>query len=168
MLIIRFNRSGRANSAFFRIVVTESSKPPKSGFIKVLGWYNPHTKDSSVNKEEILRYLDNGAQVSNSLAKLLGEKKITHKLIKFIPNAQGKKKGEEKEVKPKSQVETADKTIETTTSEITEENKTEETPMEETAAGTSKSAEVPTEDVRKESAAPSSEAEEKPKSEEKN
>ena len=107
MLVIRFNRSGRANSAFFRIVVTESSKPAKSGFIKILGWYNPHSKDSSINKEEILRYMDNGAQVSNSMAKFLTANKISHKLIKFIPDAPGKKKSEPKEPKPKAAEEAA-------------------------------------------------------------
>jgi small subunit ribosomal protein S16 len=142
MLVIRFNRSGRANSAFFRIVVTESSKPAKSGFIKILGWYNPHSKDSSINKEEILRYMDNGAQVSNSMAKFLTANKISHKLIKFVPDAPGKKKSEPKETKPKSEEpkekeEAAEEATEEVTDEATpetaEEVKAEEAPEAEAA-----------------------------------
>jgi small subunit ribosomal protein S16 len=85
MLAIRFLRSGRRNAPFFRIVLTESSKPPKSGFIKVLGWYNPKTKDSSLKREEILDWLNKGAKPSNSLSKLLEQNKISHKLVKFVP-----------------------------------------------------------------------------------
>ncbi len=97
MLAIRLHRAGRRNSSFFRIVLTEKSKPAKSGFKKILGWYNPHTKESSFKKEEILMHVQNGAQVSNSLAKILIENKITHKNIKFNPDAPGKtkKKGAE-------------------------------------------------------------------------
>lgn len=97
MLAIRLHRAGRRNSSFFRIVLTEKSKPAKSGFKKILGWYNPHSKESSFKKEEILMYVQNGAQVSNSLAKILTENKITHKNIKFTPDAPGKtkKKGAE-------------------------------------------------------------------------
>jgi ribosomal protein S16 len=92
MLAIRLHRAGRRNSSFFRIVLTEKSKPAKSGFKKVLGWYNPHTKESSFKKEEILSHVQNGAQVSNSLAKILTENKITHKNIRFVPDAPGKTK----------------------------------------------------------------------------
>jgi ribosomal protein S16 len=73
-------------------VLTEKSKPAKSGFKKVLGWYNPHTKESSFKKEEILLHVQNGAQVSNSLAKILIGNKITHKNIKFIPDSPRKTK----------------------------------------------------------------------------
>jgi len=101
MLEIRFLRSGRRNAPFFRIVLTESSKPPKSGFIKILGWYNPKTKDSSLKKEEILEWLNKGAKPSNSLSKLLEQNKVSHKLIKFVPaKPKAKKVKEEKKPKP--------------------------------------------------------------------
>ena len=102
MLTLRFLRSGRKNQAFFRIVLTEKSKPSDSGFIKALGWYNPHTKEVSLEKEEILEWLNKGAKPSNSLAKLLLDNKIKHKQIVFVKNAKAepKKKSEKKE-KPK-------------------------------------------------------------------
>ncbi|MFH1855385.1 MAG: 30S ribosomal protein S16 [bacterium] len=102
MLVIRYQRQGRKNSAFFRIVLTESSKPTKSGFLKILGWYNPHTKESSLKKEEILDWLNKGAQASNSVSKLLEMNKIDHKNASFVPDAPKAKK--EKEVKSKAPV----------------------------------------------------------------
>lgn len=107
MLSIRYLRVGRRNSAFFRVVLTEKSKPANSGFQKVLGWYNPHTKEASLNKEEILKYIDNGAVPSNSVAKLLIDNKITHKNIQFVKDAPGKtkKKQLDKPATPKAQTE---------------------------------------------------------------
>jgi len=95
MLAIRFLRSGRTNQAFFRVVLTQKSNPPKSKFIKVFGWYNPKTKESSLNKEEILEWVGKGAKPSNSLAKLLIANKITHKNIVYIPDAPGQKKAKD-------------------------------------------------------------------------
>lgn len=101
MLSIRYLRAGRRNQAFFRIVLTEKSKPSKSGFKKILGWYNPHTKETSLQKEEILSWVEKGAQPSNSVAKLLIENKITHKNIKFEKDAPKKAKKVEEKVEEK-------------------------------------------------------------------
>lgn len=106
MLSLRFARAGRRNAAFFRIVLTDHSKPSKSGFIKVLGWYDPKTKKSSVNKEEVLSWVKLGAMPSNSLAKFLESQKISHKNIKFTPDA------------PKKPKEKGDKTEKTVKTEI--------------------------------------------------
>ncbi len=96
MLTIRLARGGRRNRAFFRIVLTENSKPSDSGFIKVLGWYDPHSKKISLQKEEILQWVKVGAKPSNSLSKLLKQNKVTHKNIKFVPDAKGAPKTKEK------------------------------------------------------------------------
>lgn len=107
MLTLRFLRTGRRNRAFFRIVLTEKSKPAKSGFNKILGWYDPKTKKSSFEKEEILKLVKNGAIASNSLAKLLKEQKVTHKNIKFVPDTpkKAKVKGEKEVKKPEEKIE---------------------------------------------------------------
>lgn len=104
MLVIRLHRAGRRNSSFFRVVLTEKSKPAKSGFKKVLGWYNPHTKEASFKKDEILAYVKNGAVVSNSLAKILALNGIKDEKIKFVAKTPKKPKGkdeEKSEVAPK-------------------------------------------------------------------
>jgi len=103
MLAIRFMRTGRRNRAFFRIVLTESSRPPKSNYIKELGWFDPHTKQTSLHEEEILKYLNTGAKPSNSVAKLLLENKIKHKQIIYKPDAPKAKKGKDGEEKSNAQ-----------------------------------------------------------------
>lgn len=130
MLSIRYLRAGRRNQAFFRIVLTEKSKPSKSGFKKILGWYNPHTKETSLQKEEILAWVDKGAQPSNSVAKLLIENKITHKNIKFEKDAPKKaKKTEEKVEKEAVKEPAAKESISEENVEVAEE-KAEEAKVE--------------------------------------
>jgi len=156
MLSLRFSRSGRRNSAFFRIVLTESSRPAKSGFIKVLGWYNPHTKETSLNKDEILEWLNKGAQPSNSLAKLLEGQKVKHKSIKFVPDHAKDKKGKKGEEKPKVEAKTessdekAETADDTTAEDKTEEKGTEEETKAEKDIETDKPDEKPADDIEKE------------------
>jgi small subunit ribosomal protein S16 len=53
MLRIRLARHGRRNRAFFRIVLTEHTKPAKSGYKEVLGHRDPITKDLQVDIERV-------------------------------------------------------------------------------------------------------------------
>lgn len=71
MLKIRLSRAGRKHVPFYRIVLTEHSKAAKHGYIKVLGFYNPITKEFNFDKETAEGYVKNGAQYSDTLAKLL-------------------------------------------------------------------------------------------------
>jgi len=70
MLRIRLSRHGRTNRSFFRVVLTEHTKPAKSWYQKVLGWYDPinHKQDLDIDiiKEWILKW----AQPSERVAKL--------------------------------------------------------------------------------------------------
>jgi small subunit ribosomal protein S16 len=136
MLVIRYLRQGRKNQAFFRVVLTEKGNPPKSKFQKVFGWYNPKTKESSLNKEDILEWVNKGAKPSNSVAKLLIDNKITHKHIVFTPDAPGKtkKKPEEKKEAPKSEAETSQDAEVSTDNGAQEKSATEpKAPEEETS-----------------------------------
>ncbi|MDD2515707.1 MAG: 30S ribosomal protein S16 [Candidatus Gracilibacteria bacterium] len=71
MLKIRLSRAGRKGMPFFKIVLTEHQKAAKHGFIEVLGSYNPLTKQVDLKKEEMDKYISNGAQLSESLSKIL-------------------------------------------------------------------------------------------------
>ena len=128
MLTIRYQRSGRKNHPFFRIVLIEKSKPPKSGFLKILGWYNPITKTSSLNKEEILNCLDKGAIPSNSVAKFLLGNKIKHKLIIYEKAKVRKPRKKTKETPEitKKPVSLAEPKEEIQAKEIQEKDKTRE------------------------------------------
>jgi small subunit ribosomal protein S16 len=57
MLKIRLSRAGRKNLPFYRIVLTEAKKAPQHGYQKVLGFYNPLTKELSFDKVEAEKYI---------------------------------------------------------------------------------------------------------------
>lgn len=76
MLVIRMARGGRNKYPVYRIVAAESSRAVTGKFIAVLGHYNPHTKDLTLDKDQTLKYISNGAQPSNSVIKLLQREKM--------------------------------------------------------------------------------------------
>ncbi|MCA9333068.1 30S ribosomal protein S16 [Candidatus Saccharibacteria bacterium] len=77
MLVIRMQRTGRKGHAQFRVVVQDSRRTPTSGrVVAALGSYNPHTKQTILNKEKIKFYLEHGAQPSDRIIRLLKSEKI--------------------------------------------------------------------------------------------
>lgn len=74
MLAIRLQRVGRAGYPTYRLAVQESQRHPSSGrVVAYVGSYNPHTKTSNVQVEVAQKYLNNGAQPTPRVAKLLKE-----------------------------------------------------------------------------------------------
>ena len=74
MLAIRLQRVGRKGHAMYRLAVQESRRHPSSGrVIAYVGTYDPHTKDAKVQVETAQKYLDNGAQPSPRVVKLLSD-----------------------------------------------------------------------------------------------
>lgn len=72
MLVIRMQRTGRKGHAQFRVVVQDSRRTPTSGrVVAALGSYNPHTKQSTLDKEKAAFYLEHGAQPSDRVVRLL-------------------------------------------------------------------------------------------------
>lgn len=72
MLAIRMQRTGRSGHAQFRVIVQDSHFHPTRGkVVAYLGNYDPHTKIAQIDKELASRYLGNGAQPSDRVAKLL-------------------------------------------------------------------------------------------------
>jgi len=72
MLAIRLQRLGRKGYATYRLAVQESQRHPSSGrVVAYVGSYNPHTKDATVKVEEAQKFLDNGAQPTPRVVKLL-------------------------------------------------------------------------------------------------
>ncbi|PID52419.1 MAG: 30S ribosomal protein S16 [Candidatus Moraniibacteriota bacterium] len=116
MLVIRFSRVGRHNHAQYRIVVQEKLKAPTGKHVAIVGSYDPHLKQVVLKEDEIKKYLENGAQPSDSVYNLLvanGVIKGTKRVVK-IPA----KKIEEKE-------ENAEVTKEEKTEKVAEETKEE-------------------------------------------
>lgn len=72
MLAIRLQRVGHTGHAMYRVIVQEAQRQPTSGrVIAFLGTYDPHTKESKINVAEAQKFLDNGAQPTPRLVKLL-------------------------------------------------------------------------------------------------
>ncbi len=70
MVVIRLARHGRHKYPTYRIVAADKRRAVTSKFLAILGTYNPHTKEISLKKDEIQKYLDNGAQASDRVLRL--------------------------------------------------------------------------------------------------
>lgn len=89
MLAIRLQRLGRKALPVYRIAVQEAQRHPSSGrVVAYVGSYNPHTKETKLNKEKIEFYLGNGAQPTPRVVRILSEQKMS--LPKWVKEA-GKK-----------------------------------------------------------------------------
>lgn len=123
MLVIRMQRTGRKGHAQFRVVVQDSRRTPTSGrVVAALGSYNPHTKETTLDKEKAAFYLEHGAQPSGRVARLLDAQGV--KLPSWVV-LEGKKQGS---------VKNAEKRRSTRPAEPVEETPVEEVPTEETPA----------------------------------
>ena len=71
MVVIRLARHGRHKYPTYRIVAADKRRAVTSKFLAILGTYNPHTKEIVLKKDEIQEYLDNGAQASDRVLRLL-------------------------------------------------------------------------------------------------
>jgi len=68
---IRLKRMGGKKVPFYRVIVGDAKSSPKGKFIESVGWYDPRTKKLEVNKERVTDWLSKGAQLSNTVSKLL-------------------------------------------------------------------------------------------------
>jgi len=71
MLKIRLSRQGRKGRPFYRVVLTEHTKPAKSGFTEVFGWFDPLAHKIEINVTAIKEWIAKGAQPSERVAKLI-------------------------------------------------------------------------------------------------
>lgn len=91
MLAIRLQRVGRKGYATYRLAVQEAQRHPTSGrVVAYVGTYNPHTKEAKVQVEEAQKYLDNGAQPTPRVVKLLKDAGV--KLPNWVKKADAKSK----------------------------------------------------------------------------
>ena len=83
MLAIRLQRNGRKALPLYRIVVQEAQRHPLSGrIVAQVGSYNPHTKATSLDKAAVEKYLNNGAQPSSRVVRILVKEGI--KMPKWV------------------------------------------------------------------------------------
>lgn len=91
MLAIRLQRIGRKGYPVYRLAVQEAQRHPSSGrVVSYVGSYNPHTKEATIQTETAQKYLDNGAQPSPRVVKLLKDAGV--KLPKWVSEPASDKK----------------------------------------------------------------------------
>ena len=90
MLAIRLQRLGRKGYPVYRLAVQEAQRHPSSGrVVAYVGSYNPHTKEATIQVETAQKYLDNGAQPTPRVVKLLKDAGVT--LPKWVKQASADK-----------------------------------------------------------------------------
>ena len=86
---LRLLRMGAKKAPFYRIVAADSRAPRDWRFIELLGTYDPRTNPAKVTikEEEVLKWLNNGAQPSDTVKNLLSKEGI---IKKFADSKSGK------------------------------------------------------------------------------
>jgi small subunit ribosomal protein S16 len=78
MLKIRLRRMGQIHAPYYRVIVADSRSPRNGKFIEEIGTYDP-TKEPSeikIDAEKAKQWISNGAQPTESVAKLLKRAEI--------------------------------------------------------------------------------------------
>ena len=86
---LRLLRMGAKKAPFYRIVAADSRAPRDGRIIELLGTYDPRTNPAKVTikEEEVLKWLNNGAQPSDTVKNLLSKEGI---IKKFADSKSGK------------------------------------------------------------------------------
>jgi len=147
MIVIRFVRVGRNKQAYFHLVAAEKSRAVQKKYIEKLGHYNPHSNSGEgelvFNEDRTKHFIKNGAQLSQTVARLLVAKGFKE-AGKFVAKRVTKPKRTEppKAVVNPEPVEQTEEKKEEPTEEVTEtETKEEEVVAEEKKEDTSETEE---------------------------
>lgn len=75
---LRLKRMGSKQKPFYRVVAADSRSPRDGRFIETVGTYDPVKKEESVtiDEEKALKWLNNGAQPTDTVKNLLTKKGI--------------------------------------------------------------------------------------------
>jgi small subunit ribosomal protein S16 len=81
MVKIRLQREGKKKAPFYHIVVADSRSPRDGKYLEQIGFYNPLTNPAEikVNEEVALKWLRNGAQVTDTAKDLLSKAGVMKK-----------------------------------------------------------------------------------------
>ncbi len=72
---MRLKRMGKKKSPYYRVVVADSRSPRDGRFIEEIGTYDPNQEPSQVkiDADAAKKWLNNGAQPTETVAKLLAK-----------------------------------------------------------------------------------------------
>ena len=81
---LRLQRSGSKKRPYYRVVAADSVSPRDGRFIEIIGIYQPIEKDNilKIDEEKALKWLNNGAQPTDTVKSLLSKVGIIEKFAK--------------------------------------------------------------------------------------
>ena len=71
---IKLARTGKKNSAYYRIIVAPTRSKRDGKNLAIIGSYNPRTKTLDLDKKLYDQWVEKGAIVTEGVAKVLGQK----------------------------------------------------------------------------------------------
>lgn len=85
MVRLRLRRVGRKKQVSFRIVAADKETKRDGKFLEIIGFYNPRTNPETVTfkEESIYNWLKNGAQPSESVARIFKTHGLTDRYERF-------------------------------------------------------------------------------------
>lgn len=77
MLMIRLARIGKKKRPFYRVIVTEKTRPRNGRFVEIVGTYDPLQKPAAIklDRERVTYWLGKGAQPSDTVRSFLRNRK---------------------------------------------------------------------------------------------
>ncbi len=84
MVKLRLQRYGTKKRPYYRLVATASTSPRDGRFIEIIGTYHPIDKENQVkiDEEKALKWLENGAQPTDTVKSLFTKVGIIEKFTK--------------------------------------------------------------------------------------
>jgi small subunit ribosomal protein S16 len=84
---IRLRRMGAKKSPFYRIVVADQQSPRDGRFIEIIGTYDPKGSKVEVKSDRVAHWMSQGAQPSDSVARLFKMINVTDESGKVVEPA---------------------------------------------------------------------------------
>lgn len=84
---LRLTRMGAKKRPTYRIVASDSRVKRDGKYLELVGTYNPISKETKINEEVALKWLNTGAQPSDTVRNLFSKAGI---MAKFAESKQGK------------------------------------------------------------------------------
>ncbi len=79
MVKIRLQRLGNHKRPFYRVVASESTKARDGKFLEIVGTYEPIKGEVAIDSEKVQKWLNNGAQPTDTVKSLFKKYNVLSK-----------------------------------------------------------------------------------------
>jgi small subunit ribosomal protein S16 len=80
MVKLRLKRFGKKRQASYRIIAIDHSAPRDGRPLEELGYYNPRSDETRLNVPAIVKWLQNGAQPTQTVRQILEKAQVYQQL----------------------------------------------------------------------------------------